>query len=89
MKNSSKTVFELKNYGRINIRLKQMLEKQCMSRNELAASIGCNFDVISRWYNNDVSRIDLDVLARACFVLNCNPDDLIQYEIQKDESAEK
>lgn len=89
MKNSSKTVFELKNYGRINIKLKEILEAQCMSRNELAASIGCNFDVISRWYNNDVSRIDLDVLARACFVLNCNPDDLIQYEIQKDEPAEK
>lgn len=89
MKSSSKTVFELKNYGRINIKLKEILEAQCMSRNELATSIGCNFDVISRWYNNDVSRIDLDVLARACFVLNCNPDDLIQYEIQKDEPAEK
>lgn len=26
MKNSSKTVFELKNYGRINIKLKEILE---------------------------------------------------------------
>ncbi len=89
MKKSNKTVFEFKDYGKINIRLKEKLEEQCMSRNELATSIGCNFDVISRWYNNDTSRIDLDVLARVCFVLNCRPQDIIEYEIPINEPGKK
>ena len=77
------TVFEFKNYGQIQINLKHILDAQCMSRNELATSIGVNFDVINRWYNNNTSRIDLDVLARVCFVLNCRPEDLIKYNISE------
>ena len=77
------TVFEFKNYGQIQINLKHILDEQCMSRNELATSIGVNFDVINRWYNNNTSRIDLDVLARVCFVLNCRPEDLISYNISE------
>ena len=77
------TVFEFKNYGKVQINLKQILDKQCMSRNELATSIGVNFDVIYRWYANNTSRIDLDVLARICFVLNCKPEDLITYNIEE------
>ena len=77
------TVFEFKNYGQIQINLKRILDEQCMSRNELATSIGVNFDVTNRWYNNNTSRIDLDVLARVCFVLNCRPEDLITYNISE------
>ena len=78
------TVYEYKNYGKINIKLKTVLEEKCMSRNELAKSIGVNFDVINRWYNNNTSRLDLDVLARVCYVLNCTPYDLIDYNLLDD-----
>ncbi|MCH5338512.1 MAG: helix-turn-helix transcriptional regulator, partial [Acetatifactor sp.] len=30
--------------------------------------------------NNDVARIDLNTIARLCYVLNCNVADLIIYE---------
>lgn len=42
--------------------------------------IGANYDLITRYYNNSVSRIDLDIIARICFVLNCTVDEIIIYE---------
>ena len=34
---------------------------------------------LNRYCNNDVARIDLDVLARICGVLNCNVGDLLEF----------
>lgn len=74
------TVFEFKNYGKVQINLKQILDKQCMSRNELATSIGVNFDVINRWYANNTSRIDRCACQNMfCFKLQTRGFDNIQY----------
>ncbi|MDY6071853.1 MAG: helix-turn-helix transcriptional regulator [Bacilli bacterium] len=51
-----------------------------MSRHKLCNMIGANYDLITRYYNNSVSRIDLDIIARICFVLNCTVDEIIIYE---------
>ena len=42
--------------------------------------INSRFEVINKWYNNDVEKLDLDVLARICYVLNCKVEDIIKYE---------
>lgn len=75
----SKNVAE-KSYGKVSIHLKEMLYSRGISRNYLARAAGTRFEVIDRWYNNDVEKMDLDVLARICYVLDCLPSDLIQYD---------
>lgn len=37
------------------------------------------FEIVNKWYTGEVERIDSDVLARFCFVLNCKVEDLIEY----------
>lgn len=74
------SIFMLKNYGNIRINLKNILEDKKISRNKLCNMIGANYDLITRYYNNSVSRIDLDIIARICFVLNCSISDIIVYE---------
>ncbi len=49
-------------------------------RNELARAIGTRFEVIDKWYSGDVSRIDADILARICYVLDCQVQDILTYE---------
>ena len=74
-----KSIFLIKDYGKINIKLKQFLDEKNIKRSNLALAIKTRFEVINKWYNNDVERLDLDVLARICYVLNCKAEDIIEY----------
>ncbi len=73
-------VYVLKNYGKVEITLKDVLEKKDISRNKLCTMIATNYDLVNRYYNNKVIRIDLDIFARMCFALNCNVTDLLKYK---------
>ena len=73
-------VYVLKNYGKVEIVLKDILEKKDISRNKLCTMIAANYDLVNRYYNNKVTRIDLDIVARICYVLDCEVSDLIKYE---------
>lgn len=73
-------VYVLKNYGKIEIVLKDILEKKDISRNKLCTMIATNYDLVNRYYNNRVIRIDLDIIARMCFALNCSISDILKYK---------
>lgn len=55
------------------------VEERGLSRNQLAKLIGTRFEVINKWFAGSVERIDADVLARLCYVLNCDAGELIRY----------
>ena len=74
-----KGIYTVNQYGRIECRLKQFLKERDMTRNKLARMTGTRFEVIDRWYKGDVEKMDMDVLARICFVLSCSPSDIIEY----------
>ncbi|MCL1857808.1 MAG: helix-turn-helix transcriptional regulator [Oscillospiraceae bacterium] len=84
-----KSVFLIKNYGKINVKLKQYLDARNIKRGNLASSVKAHFQVIDKWYNNNVERIDLDVLARICYVLNCKVEDIIEYTEYSEYSEEE
>lgn len=75
----TKSVITIKDYGRIEIRLKDIMESKNITRNYLAKASNTRFEVINKWYNNQVEKMDLDVLARICYVLDCSPNDIIKY----------
>lgn len=73
-------LYTLKDYGHIKICLKDLMDKKNMTRNALARAINARFEVIDKWYNGSVEKIDADVLARICYVLKCEPGDIIKIE---------
>ncbi len=77
---NSKTVFTLNDYGKVELRLKELLDSRGMARNTLAEAIGTRFEVIDKWYKNKIEKLDLDILARICYVLDCSPADIIGYD---------
>ena len=77
MKDTS--VVLLRNYGEINLKLKALMNEKNITRNHLARSIHARFEVIDKWYANDLQKIDADILARICFVLKCQVSDIIEY----------
>ncbi|MCI9087848.1 MAG: helix-turn-helix transcriptional regulator [Clostridia bacterium] len=56
------------------------MKRKNIARNKLSVLTGATDNVINRYYNNTITRLDLDVLARICFVLDCNISDIIEYK---------
>ena len=74
-------VFSMKEYGHIEIHLKELMEERGVTRNALARATNTRFEVINKWYQGHVEKIDADVLARICYILDCNPRDIILYKV--------
>lgn len=75
-----KEIYTLNQYGSIEIKLKELMDMKNITRNALARAINARFEVIDKWYNGHVEKIDADVLARICYVLECTPADIIIYK---------
>ena len=75
-----KGIFILNNYGKIEFNIRNIMKEKNITRNKLAMLTGATYNVINRYYNNEISRLDLDVLARICYVLDCNVSDIITYK---------
>ncbi len=75
----SKYVIESRNYGYINIKLDKLLKEREMSKNKLSQRAEMQRTQINNYCNNKVTRLDKDVLARLCSVLNCSIEDLLEY----------
>lgn len=73
------TIYTLKDYGKININLKQIMKDKGISRSKLSSMSAMNYDLVNRYYNNRVIRVDLDVIARFCYVLDCSVNDVLEY----------
>ena len=63
-------VFSMKEYGHIEIHLKELMEERGVTRNALARATNTRFEVINKWYQGHVEKIDADVLARICYILD-------------------
>ena len=69
-----------RNYGTVKLRLGKIMDQRGLNRNYVARLIGVRFEVINKWYQGEIEKMDLNILARLCFVLNCQPGDLLEYE---------
>ena len=80
MKKYDDGIVYLKEYGKINLKLKEYMDERKITRNALAKRVNTRFEVIDKWYNNRIENIDFDILARICFVLSCDINDILKYE---------
>lgn len=75
----NQSVMAMREYGKVHIRLRELLEQRQIKRNALAKAANTRFEVVDKWFRDDVEKIDADVLARFCFVLGCRVEDLLEY----------
>ena len=75
-----KSAKQIQDYGRIELQLGALMEERNIKRNELARHIDARFEVIDKWQKGEVTKLDLDVLARICYVLDCSVSDILKYK---------
>ena len=66
-------------FGSIRLKLDEVMEKQNISINKLAFRSEMQRTQLKAYRDNKVQRVDLAVLARLCFALDCDINDLIEY----------
>jgi len=75
------SLFNLKEYGGVVITLKEVMDKQGITRNRLAKLTGLVYNSINRYYQPaPITSVDLDILAKICFVLDCQVADILHYQ---------
>ncbi len=72
------------NYGRISFNLDKMIEKSGLSKNKVAFRAEIQRTQLNNYCKGKIQRIDLDVLARLCTVLQCTPGDLLDFRHSDD-----
>lgn len=76
---NANSIFEIKDYGKISFHVKEVMDAQNMTRSKLSNLANVRFEVADKWYSGNIERMDIDVLTRICYVLNCNITDLMSY----------
>ena len=66
-------------YGYVKIKLNDIMQEQNISINKLAFRSEMQRTQLKAYIKGEVQRIDLSVMARLCYALECNLDDLIEY----------
>ncbi len=71
--------------GTIKIKLNELLEKSGMSKNKLSHRAEMQRTQINNYCKNEITRLDIDVLARICSVFNCKIEDVLEFVPADDE----
>ena len=66
-------------YGKIRIKLDELPKKSGMSKNKLSQRAEMQRTQLNHYCNNTITRLDTDVLARLCTVLDCEIGDLLEF----------
>ena len=69
----------MERYGRIKIHLDQLLEKNGLSKTKLCHRAEMQMAQVNQYYKGTITRLDTDVLARLCTVLNCDIGELLEF----------
>ena len=67
-------------YGHVRFLLKEYLAQRQMTRYQLATLADISYRTIDRYYKNqDLGKIDFDLIARICYCLDCQLEDILEY----------
>lgn len=76
-------------FGKINSKLKEVMVSKNISINDMSKIANIKYDVVKRYYYNNVYQVDLQIIAKFCYVLNCNIHDIFYYECSEELNKQK
>lgn len=70
----------MENFGQIVFKIDQVLAEKKISKNKLEKEAKLQRTQLNSYCNNKVRRIDLQTLAKICYVLDCGIEDIMEYK---------
>lgn len=65
--------------GEIKLLLNEIMKEKGVSMNQLSFRAEMQRTQLRNYRDNKIQRLDIDILKRLCYVLECDLNDLIQY----------
>lgn len=65
--------------GDIRLKLAEIMEEKNISMNQLSFRSEMQRTQLRNYRDNKIQRLDIDILKRLCYVLECDLHDLIEY----------
>ena len=79
--NKVRGIIELKNYGKVEIKLSSIMDQNNITIYQMSKYTDLKYSTVKSYYNNcPITRVDLDVVSKFCYVLNCNIEDILEYK---------
>lgn len=66
-------------YGKLEIKLTELMAKKGLSKNKLSHKAEMNWKQIDNYCTNSITRLDVYVLCKLCTVLECEIHDLLEF----------
>ena len=70
---------DMRHCGKIQIKLTEIMEQKGISMNQLSFRAEMQRTQLRNYRDNKIQRLDIDILQRLCYVLECDLNDLIEY----------
>lgn len=81
MNKNVRGITELKDYGKVEFKLSSIMDQYHISIYQMSKLTDLKHSTIKSYYNNcPITRVDLDVLSKMCYVLNCQIEDIMEYK---------
>ena len=65
--------------GTVHIKLAELMKEKNISMNQLSFRAEMQRTQLRNYRDNKIQRLDIDILKRICYVLECDLHDLIEY----------
>ena len=73
-------ITEVKNYGKVKIKLSSIMDRHNISIYQMSKLTDLKYSTVKSFYSNSpITRVDLDVVSKFCYVLNCRIEDILEY----------
>ena len=69
----------MQKYGKIKIKLDELIKARGISKNKLSQRAEMQRTQLNNYCKNEITRLDTDVLARLCTVLECKIEDILEF----------
>ena len=69
----------MQDFGRVIFKIEQVLEDKDISKNKLEKEASLQRTQLNSYCNNKVKRVDLTTIAKICYVLDCEIEDIMEY----------
>ena len=66
-------------YGTIKIKLDELIQSKGISKSKLSHKAEMQRTQINNYCKNQITRLDIDVLARICTVFDCKIEDVLEF----------
>lgn len=72
----------MREYGKVVFKINKVLEEKNISKNTLEKEAYLQRTQLNSYCNNKVKRIDLETIAKICYVLDCKIEDIMEYRYE-------